>query len=471
VDEEVTDQTELSPREQRDARIPTSVPHTTAASEFLYGKSVTIAALKAQRRKLYNLYIHPRAESSEHEQSDNIRRLAKRAGVKVTTVGDNYLPVMDKMSKQRPHNGCVLETSPLPKYPAQSLLPSVRGTTFAVMPAAQSAEEAAINGRSTEIVYTSKYSAQPDTRRHPFILFLDSIKDPGNLGAIIRSAYFLGVDAVALSKHTTAPLTPVALKAAAGAAEALPIVVYESPTTFLDSSIRNGWKVYAAVAPGSTVEEVSLHTRDYKDKSTRKREAAERKDKKEVARQVDSSLASATTSGGLITFTTAKAPYSEKVNHTPLTRGPTILCLGEEGEGVKQAVLKRAHYYVGIRGARTDDDIGVDSLNVSVAAAVLGAEFMRPPTRKPASTTAPEPIDAEQSKIESGQIQSRRPQPTKAGDNVNVSEEVVDKDVAEGTNSDSKGTLNEPDEQEESDEALSRTQDTDEKAENKERIF
>lgn len=38
-------------------------------------------------------------------------------------------------------------------------------------------------------------------RRYPFVLMLDEILDPGNLGAILRSAYYLGVDAVTLSSR------------------------------------------------------------------------------------------------------------------------------------------------------------------------------------------------------------------------------------------------------------------------------
>jgi len=326
----------------------------------------------------------------------------------------------------------------------------VRKTTFAFAPAAQSAEELAINGRSTEIVYTSRDSAHSATKSHPFVLFLDSIKDPGNLGAIIRSAYFLGIDAIALSKHTTAPLTPVALKAAAGAAEALPIIVYDSPTTFLDSSISNGWKVYAAVAPDSTAEDVSLRAKDRSDKSTRKREAAERREKKEFAKQVDSSLASATASGGVVSFTSAKAPYSEQFDHTPLARSPTILCLGEEGEGVKQAVLKRAHYYVGIRGAKGHDDIGVDSLNVSVAAAVLVAEFMRPPTRTHVPASATKHTDPGLLKPLSEQDLYQRPpfkqredgevDAVKTGVDVDDPAETIDKVIGEDAKTDSETT-------------------------------
>lgn len=57
----------------------------------------------------------------------------------------------------------------------------------------------------------------------PLILILDSIEDPRNLGACLRSADAAGVNAVIFSKHKSATITPVAAKTAAGAAETLKI--------------------------------------------------------------------------------------------------------------------------------------------------------------------------------------------------------------------------------------------------------
>ncbi|MCR9191466.1 MAG: 23S rRNA (guanosine(2251)-2'-O)-methyltransferase RlmB [Gammaproteobacteria bacterium] len=57
-----------------------------------------------------------------------------------------------------------------------------------------------------------------------FILILDSITDPHNLGACLRSAEAAGVDLVIVPKDKSAPITPVVTKVACGATEALPIV-------------------------------------------------------------------------------------------------------------------------------------------------------------------------------------------------------------------------------------------------------
>ncbi|MES9897796.1 MAG: 23S rRNA (guanosine(2251)-2'-O)-methyltransferase RlmB [Sedimenticola sp.] len=55
----------------------------------------------------------------------------------------------------------------------------------------------------------------------PFLLILDGVQDPHNLGACLRSADGAGVDAVIAPKDRSSGLTPVACKVASGAAESL----------------------------------------------------------------------------------------------------------------------------------------------------------------------------------------------------------------------------------------------------------
>ena len=55
------------------------------------------------------------------------------------------------------------------------------------------------------------------------LVFLDQVQDPHNLGAIIRSAHALGAQSVVVPARSAAGLSPAALKAAAGAAQHLPV--------------------------------------------------------------------------------------------------------------------------------------------------------------------------------------------------------------------------------------------------------
>ncbi len=56
------------------------------------------------------------------------------------------------------------------------------------------------------------------------LLALDGVEDPRNLGACLRTADAAGIDAVVLPRARAAKLTAVALKAAAGAAETVPVL-------------------------------------------------------------------------------------------------------------------------------------------------------------------------------------------------------------------------------------------------------
>lgn len=58
----------------------------------------------------------------------------------------------------------------------------------------------------------------------PFLLILDSVTDPHNLGACLRSADAAGVHAVIVPKDKSAPLNAVAKKVACGAAESVPLI-------------------------------------------------------------------------------------------------------------------------------------------------------------------------------------------------------------------------------------------------------
>ena len=55
----------------------------------------------------------------------------------------------------------------------------------------------------------------------PFILVLDSLEDPHNVGSLLRSAEGAGVHGVIFPTHRQAPLSPSAIKASAGAVEHL----------------------------------------------------------------------------------------------------------------------------------------------------------------------------------------------------------------------------------------------------------
>ena len=59
----------------------------------------------------------------------------------------------------------------------------------------------------------------------PFLVAVDGVTDPGNLGALLRCCDGAGVDGVVLPRHRAVHVTPTAAKSAAGAAEYVPMAV------------------------------------------------------------------------------------------------------------------------------------------------------------------------------------------------------------------------------------------------------
>jgi 23S rRNA (guanosine2251-2'-O)-methyltransferase len=67
----------------------------------------------------------------------------------------------------------------------------------------------------------------------PLLAVLDSVTDPRNLGAVIRSAEGAGADGVVLPAHNSARVTPAVVRASAGAVEHVPLAVVKNLARYL----------------------------------------------------------------------------------------------------------------------------------------------------------------------------------------------------------------------------------------------
>lgn len=147
-----------------------------------------------------------------------------------------------------------------------------------------------------------------------FLVALDGVTDPRNLGAVARAAETAGATGLVLPRQRSAGITPVVAKAAAGAIEYLPIALTAGIPTALERARRAGcWTIGL---------EVSADDRSLFDL--------------ELADQ------------------------------------PLVLVLGSEGRGISRLSLARCEVLVSIpmRGA-------IASLNVSAAAALACHEIGR----------------------------------------------------------------------------------------------
>lgn len=312
-----------------DNDIPIRIHHTTAASQFLYGRFAVRAALMQGKRQIYRLYVYSGDDRSRVSQDASYAEMAKKHGALICPVTTRQgLNMMDKMANHRPHNGYILEVSPLPQLPVKALSEMTEEGTqkgFRVELNHQSAEDANINGTETFI------ACNLPTGRYPLVLLLDGILDPGNYGAILRSAAFLGATAVAVTKDNSAGLTPTVHKASAGAAETTTLFGVRSVPGFLEESKLNGWTVLAAAPDTGRVRSNSHLTID-------RMEAQD-----------------------------------------PLGSGPVILVIGSEGEGLNRQVRRCADHTVSIPsppGLHED----LDSLNASVATALLTHALLKKQT-------------------------------------------------------------------------------------------
>ena len=84
----------------------------------------------------------------------------------------------------------------------------------------------------------------------PFLVILDGITDPHNLGAVIRTAECAGAHGVIVAERRAVGLTPAAVKASAGAVEYLPVARVTNIPRVIDQLKRQGVWIYAAVTDG-----------------------------------------------------------------------------------------------------------------------------------------------------------------------------------------------------------------------------
>lgn len=99
-----------------------------------------------------------------------------------------------------------------------------------------------------------------DTLEHPpFLLVLDGVTDPHNLGACLRSADAAGIDAVIMPRDNAVGLTPVVRKVASGAAETVPsFVVTNLSRTLAGLQQRGIWTVGTSDDAPQTLYEQDL---------------------------------------------------------------------------------------------------------------------------------------------------------------------------------------------------------------------
>ncbi|ABM01269.1 RNA methyltransferase TrmH, group 3 [Shewanella amazonensis SB2B] len=116
-----------------------------------------------------------------------------------------------------------------------------------------------IRVRPAKVLTENDLEALLDATETPFLLILDGVTDPHNLGACLRNADAAGVHGVIVPKDNSAGLTPTVSKVACGAAETVPLFqVTNLARTMKRIQERGVWIAGTAGEADSTLYEANL---------------------------------------------------------------------------------------------------------------------------------------------------------------------------------------------------------------------
>lgn len=153
-----------------------------AQQEWLYGIHALESVVQREPERLIELFV---LKGRDDDRLLNIINQARRFGIAVQFCQRKTLD--DKVNGEQ-HQGVVARAKPGKQYNENDL---------------------------DQIV---------ESQEHPFLLILDGVTDPHNLGACLRTAEAAGAHAVVVPKDKSAALTPTVRKVASGAADVIPLV-------------------------------------------------------------------------------------------------------------------------------------------------------------------------------------------------------------------------------------------------------
>jgi len=183
-------------------------------SRFVYGVNPVLEALRAHPQDVLRVLV----ERKRSQGAQKVAQAASALGVRVEEAGD-----LDRRARGGVHQGVGAELAEFEYLELPELL---------------------------------ERSPAP-----AFVLVLDGVTDPQNLGALVRSAHALGANGVVLPKDRAASVTPSVTKAAAGALEHCPIARVTNLSRALDDLKEAGlWTVALAGDGDKDLTAVDLTT-------------------------------------------------------------------------------------------------------------------------------------------------------------------------------------------------------------------
>ena len=190
-------------------------------SRFVYGLNPVLEALQARPREVVRVLLERGRDGRRSHAGERAFEVATAAGVHVEDAAHGEL---SRRSQGGVHQGVGAEVAEFRYAELTGLLEAAR----------------------------SKGEA-------PFLLLLDGITDPQNLGALARSAHALGAHGLVLPKDRAAGIGPAAFKAAAGALEHCPVARVTNLSRALDDlKDQRVWSVALAAEGESDLSSIDL---------------------------------------------------------------------------------------------------------------------------------------------------------------------------------------------------------------------
>ena len=185
-------------------------------SENLEGRNAVLEAFKAGRT-IDKLYVQ------EGLRDGTIQRIIKEAKKNGTVITFLKKERMDQIAQVQAHQGVIAVAAEVPYATVDEML-----------------EDAAAKGED------------------PFIILLDEIEDPHNLGAIIRTANAAGAHGVVITKRHAATMTATVAKASAGAINYTKVAKVTNLGTEIENLKKKGLWIVAADMDGKEMYDLDL---------------------------------------------------------------------------------------------------------------------------------------------------------------------------------------------------------------------
>ena len=174
----------------------------------LTGRKPVLEALKAGR-PLERILI---LRGTHGDTIDEIRRLAEKCGI---AIADSEKEHFREFAAEAMTQGVIAFSQERALVELEQILESVRGS-----------------GKTG------------------FLLVLDQIEDPQNLGALIRTAECAGVQGILLPRHHAAPVSAAVVKASAGATEHMMIAEVTNVVTAMEQLKHEGFWIVGLASDG-----------------------------------------------------------------------------------------------------------------------------------------------------------------------------------------------------------------------------